>query len=131
MGENNVKKILRKIPGFRTGVIWKMAVAVIGYIYMFLILSNPRGVTFNDKVIDFLTSLIIIGIPFLLATNSGNIRSRLPLFKKNTLKSNVMGALVVILIMSTSILILGNLKSPEQKQFEETELPQNFENLLK
>lgn len=124
-----MKNILRKIPGFRTGVIWKMLIAVIGYVYMCLLLLNSRGVTPKDTVINLLTFIIIVGIPFILATNLGNIRFRLPLFKNNTLKSNIMGILVVLLIVSTIIMMLNSFKSPEQRQLEGIESQQNLEDL--
>lgn len=124
-----MKNILKKIPGFRTGVIWKMVIAVIGYVYMCLLLLNSRGVTPKDTVINLLTFIIIVGIPFILATNLGNIRFRLPLFKNNTLKSNIMGILVVLLIVSTIIMMLNSFKSPEQRQLEGIESQQNLEDL--
>ena len=60
----------------------------------------------------------MIGIPFVLVTNLGNIRSKLPIFNKKTTKSTLLGAFVTFIIMIIGFSMVGNFKSPEQKQLD-------------
>ena len=113
-----IKVILGKIPGFRTGHKWKMALAVIGYWMIIIILADAEGVTFRDKLAEILEMLIVIGIPFVLITNLGNVRSKLPLYKKKKLIATALGVFVTFLIIGMGVLMVDAMKSPEQKQLD-------------
>ena len=113
-----IKVILGKIPGFRSGHKWKMALAVIGYWMIIIILADAEGVTFRDKLAEILEMLIVIGIPFVLITNLGNVRSKLPLYKKKKLIATALGVFVTFLIIGMGVLMVDAMKSPEQKQLD-------------
>lgn len=113
-----IKNILKKIPGFRTGGKWKMLTAIIVYPILIIGLFNPIGITPRDKIIDTITYLILIGIPFVLITNLGSIRSKLPIFKKNTIKSNILGTFITLLIIFVGFGAINELKTPGQKEID-------------
>lgn len=113
-----LKDILKKIPGFRTGHKWKMVLAVIIYLVIILVLTNPSGVTSRDKLVSIMEFLIMIGIPFVLITNLGNIRSKLPIFNKKTIKFTILGVFITLVIMGIGFSMVDTLKSPEQKQLD-------------
>lgn len=116
LGKINV--ILGKIPGFRTGHKWKMVLAVIGYWMFIIILLEFKGATIGDKFVELLQKLIMIGIPFVLITNLGNVRNKLPMFKKKKKLSTALGIFVTLIIMGMSFSMVNAMKSPEQKQLD-------------
>ena len=83
-----------------------------------MILTNPTGVTPRDKLLDTINYLIILGIPFVMFTNLGNVLDKLPFFNKKTTKSTVLGIFIMLIIMGVSISLVDTLKSPEQKQLD-------------
>jgi sulfur carrier protein ThiS len=112
------KDSIKKVPGFRTGSKWKMILATIMYLATINMLIGVSGVTFRDKVIGAIEILIVIGVPFGLITNVGNIRNRLPVFNNKSIQYNILGGIIALAIMGAGIIVVGSLKSPEQKQFE-------------
>lgn len=112
------KRILRKIPGFRTGHKGKMVLATFGYLFVIIMLLNPSGVTTRDKLLYLLTFLIVFGIPFILITDLGDIRNRLPIFNQKTKKSNFVGIFVTLLIMSACLSFVDSMKSDQQRQLD-------------
>lgn len=113
-----LKDTLKKIPGFRTGSKWKMVLSLFFYLCFFIILINPQGATPRDKLVNITQSLIMIGIPFVLFTNLGYIRNKLPIFNKRTIKANILGAFIYIFIIVILFSIADTWKSPEQKQLD-------------
>ena len=113
-----IKVILGKIPGFRTGRKWKMIIAVFVYWMFIIILLDFKGVTISDKFVNLLQTLIMLGIPFALITNLGNVRNKLPMFKKKTIGSTALGIFVTLIIMGMSFSMVNAMKSPEQKQLD-------------
>lgn len=110
------KNTLKKVPGFRSGHKWKMALAVIFYLFMIIIILNPSGITLRDKIVWIIQYLILLGIPFVLITNMGNIRNKIHVFNKKTVKSTVISVFITIIIMGIGFSMIDTLKSPEQKQ---------------
>ncbi|MDZ5472208.1 hypothetical protein SM124_10650 [Bacillus sp. 31A1R] len=117
--------MLKKIPGFRTGAKWKMIVSLVGHLLiMLLIISSFNGVTVGDKLINGARMLIFMIIPYMLLTNFGNIRERIPLLKKEgrTIGKIIMGTAIwslVILLSFTAVFgATEGLLSPQQKAIE-------------
>jgi len=76
-----------KIPGFRTGKIWKKAVAVFFYIWMvlftFILISDAfTKYSFVAGVLEILIMFITFWLPLIIASNWGNWKERIyPLSK--------------------------------------------------
>jgi len=120
-----LKKIIKKIPGFRTETKWKMALATIGYLSILIVLFNQTGATLRDKIINVLTVMIFFGVSISLLANVGNVRSKLPIFKKNKIGYNILGGLIVFIILGIVISISNNFKSLEQKQLDALSIEQS------
>ena len=75
-GQPKSKGFLRQVPEFRTGTLWKQAVAITGHAVLALLLI--LGIA-ADGVAGALLILGIVGILF-LATNAWGLRRKLPLF---------------------------------------------------
>ena len=117
--------MLKKVPGFRTGKKWKKIVSLIGHVLMLLlIISSFSGVTAGDKLINGVRMMFFVLIPYVLLTNFGNIRGRIPLFKKrrqNDKKNNHGNGRLVIcvfIIVYGSFAATEGLLSPRQKAIE-------------
>lgn len=107
---------LSKIPGFRTGKWWKKSVAVVGYLfYIVLIQALPPGVKASDYLVNIIQVTIVAGIPYILITNVGNIKDKLPLLNRKKPTSTVLGIILICICAGISILILDNFISPEYK----------------
>ncbi|MCY6371025.1 TcaA NTF2-like domain-containing protein [Clostridium ganghwense] len=113
-----LSRILKHIPGFRTGKRWKMFIAVIGYIIMISGIFTPTGVTVGDRILGIIEYLILFIIPFLLITNVANIRNKLPLFKKRKVLYNILGYCVTVILLSSAIGGLSKFESPQYKELQ-------------
>ncbi|MFA6941684.1 MAG: hypothetical protein WCQ54_12025 [Clostridiaceae bacterium] len=113
-----VKNLIKKLPGFRTGIKWKMIFAAVIYLSVIVIMVNAPGVTLGDKFIFILQFFIIMGIPFVLIANVGNIRSKLPIFNKKSIKFNILGSFIVFIIIIMGVSAVDSLKSPQQKRLD-------------
>jgi hypothetical protein len=113
-----IKSLIKKIPGFRTGTKWKMILASIIYLFVIVIMLNVSGATLGDKFIYVLEFLIMLGIPFILVTNVGSIRSKLPIFNKKSIKFNILGTFIAFIIIIIGISGAESLKSPQQKRID-------------
>lgn len=89
------KSIWGYIPGFRTGKIWKKVVAVIGYLCMAFLLWAILSVE-DNKIGNFLSLASITIFPFVILTNVGGIRDKLPLFRKHKLVMNILGVMATV-----------------------------------
>jgi chemotaxis protein histidine kinase CheA len=121
------KKIISVIPGFRTGRLWKKIIACIVYPILCIIIlvsilgGDAASVSSLDKTIstweDIALILFLVLIPFILITNTGGIRSNLPLFRSTSLFKKIMAwtlSLVIVFIgFGMTFSILGNKHSPE------------------
>ncbi|MBU3182594.1 hypothetical protein [Clostridium psychrophilum] len=114
------KNIIKKIPGFRTGKKYKMIIAIIIYIFASLVTLAvvDYGATLGDKFIYIIECFLFFGIPFILVTNVGNVRRKLPIFNKQSIKFNILGSVIVFVIILVSFNQIENLKSPEQKHLD-------------
>lgn len=74
-------RFFKSIPGFRTGVGWKMAVAVIGYLFAVL-WGYSIALTFGEQHYPFLLCILLffmeVILPFVLFTNLGYIDRKIP-----------------------------------------------------
>lgn len=95
-----------------------MIFAAVIYLSVIVIMLNAPGVTLGDKFIFILQFFIIMGIPFVLIANVGNIRSRLPIFNKKSIKFNILGSLIVFIIIIIGVSAFDSLKSPQQKRLD-------------
>lgn len=112
------KNIIKKIPGFRTGKKYKMILAIIIYLFAILMVSTTSGATLRDKLIYILDLFLFLGVPFILITNVGNIRRKLPIFNKKSIRFNIIGSVIVFVIIIISVTLINNFKSPEQKHLD-------------
>lgn len=105
--------MLRKIPGFRSGKIWKMTIAILGYLILISLLFMVEGITVGDKIIDFIKNLIYLGTIYILVFNIGGIWN----IVRNSFLRMILVVTVIAMVgyLDTS---LDKLKSVEQIQFE-------------
>lgn len=81
-----VDKIFRKIPGFRTLVLWKMCFAVIGYLLTLIMLIWLVGDAIDNPSIipsEIIFFILIYVLPYCLFLNPADIRSKLFGIEKN------------------------------------------------
>ena len=113
-----MKENLKYVPGFRTNKTWKKIIAIIGYLLMILVLFASTGVTFGDKVLTLIERVLLIFVPFVLITNLGGVRNKLPLYKSKKKSKTIIGAILTITVISIIIANLPKLYSPQFKQEE-------------
>lgn len=124
-----IRTIFSKIPGFRSGMIWKKIVASIIYIISILIIlviltdGNKFTTSSQDNSVkqaqNYWIVVVIFIIPFLLVANSKGLLTRLPLFRSNRAWVKLIASLLTIPIL---LIVLGlgynqidQLYSPEYK----------------
>ncbi len=121
------KKIISFVPGFRTGRLWKKIIASLTYpVLIFAIIasiigSNDPSVSSMDNSISRWESVAVIiffiVIPFVLITNTGKVRSKLPLFKNGNILKKTIAWIIsfIFLFIGFGVLnsFLSNLHSPE------------------
>jgi hypothetical protein len=117
--------MLQKVPGFRTGKKWKKILSSILHIFILLFLvSSFSGVTAGDKMINGARMVFFVIILYVFITNIGNIRGRIPFFKKErrTIVKIILGtviySLVLLLSFTTVFAATEGLLSPQQKAAE-------------
>lgn len=62
------------IPGFRTGVVWKKVIAVVGYFFMFLftfVMLESAKQSWRTILLELAAVVLYLWIPFLLAVDIG------------------------------------------------------------
>jgi len=102
---NHQKKIngshLWPIPGFRTKKIWKMLIALLGYLIIFLGFISYKGTTNLPimQIIDGIGFGLFLSAYVVLFTNYLNIQDRLDLFDYNQWYRKVFAYLVYSLII--------------------------------
>ena len=92
-----IKDILRYIPGFRTGKMWKKIIAIIGYLCMYFLFKIILDGE-DDKVGNFLALASITIFPFVILANVGGVRDRLPFFRKHKVIMNILGTIFTIFV---------------------------------
>ena len=74
-------RFFKSIPGFRTGLTWKMAVAVLGYLFT-LVWGYSMAASFAELHYPFLLCVLLffmeVILPFVLFTNLGHIDRKVP-----------------------------------------------------
>ena len=83
-----------------------------------MLFRSPKSVINIKGIINSTKFFIILIIPFILITDLGNIRSKLPIFNKRTKKANILGGIIIFFIISMSVSMVDGFKSQEQKQFD-------------
>lgn len=68
---------LRQIPGFRSGTPWKVAVALVGYLFIALFIASGFAPASRGGIAIGLGALAVV----VLATNGWGLRRRLPMFR--------------------------------------------------
>jgi hypothetical protein len=111
--------------GFRTGKKWKKIVSLVGHaLILLLIVSSFSGITAGDKFINGARMMFFMIIPYVLLTNVGNIRRRIPFFKKKgrTIGKVIIGTVVWSLMFLLSFMVIfaatESFLSPQQKALE-------------
>jgi len=103
------RKIISRIPGFRSGRLWKKLLAIVCYfvslviILILLSMSNKFTDSPHDDAIvriqNILTIVIVFILPFLLVSNLWGIRGRLPLLRANRFWVRSMGHLTISILL--------------------------------
>lgn len=100
------------VPGFRTNKRWKKILAILGYVcfaFVLLAVSSPYDYgNERDRIIQSISGIIsviiLVGIPFVLATNFMGIRYKLPFFKKRKILHTIFGSFLVYMLIGTMLL---------------------------
>ncbi|MEF2244222.1 hypothetical protein [Paenibacillus sp. IITD108] len=127
-----LKKFFSVVPGFRTGRLWKRILASIMYFVIFIVVAVTLGnasssVSSLDSTIlkwesaAFIFYLIVI--PFIILTNIGNLRNRLPLFRSHNavkkITAWILSFVIVLVGLSYTSSFLSNKHSPEYIALEQ------------
>ncbi|MEW4370980.1 hypothetical protein [Paenibacillus kandeliae] len=108
-----IKKIVSQLPGFRTNKRWKKIVSIVLYVVMVLLAIVLMGIgdstlsALDDTVSrwqGFVVFVFLVLIPYILISNLGNIRTKLPLFSSGTVFKKVMAWIMSLLIVLTGLL---------------------------
>ena len=120
---SNIKDIKSKLLGFRSNRLWKKFISVAYFMFcllliLFTIFEKRQGkVTIDDftinKIFESILCLTLI-TPYIFLSNT-KFRDKLPLFKKHSLKSSILGMTLISLIMFTFIGIVNSMHSQEYK----------------
>lgn len=115
-----LKWFIKTVPGFRTGKSWKMLIALLGYILgLIFVLVTPVASTIMDKILDLAYYISLLGIPFLLITNFGSIRNKLPLFKEDKFLYTVIGGcLSLIVTFALALIVNGATNNFHSEQYK-------------
>ena len=100
------------VPGFRTNKRWKKILAILGYVcFAFVLLAMLSPYDYGnerDRIIQSISGIIsviiLVGIPFVLATNFMGIRYKLPFFKKRKILHTILGSFLVYMLIGTMLL---------------------------
>ncbi len=118
----DIKKLISKIPGFRTDKSNRKKI-IFAFVYFMLISSTIvsfNGYTIGDKIISLLQWIAFIVPIYLLATNINNIRSKLPLLKDSKKINKFAGwtlySFGIVLFFTVFFGISSEMLSAEQKQ---------------
>lgn len=116
------KNILSYIPGFRTGKTWKKIVAIIGYLCMaFLFWAILQGE--DDKIGNFFALASVTIFPFVILTNVGGIRDKLPLFRKHKVVTNILGTIATLFVSLVLLTVsVGVFMDTGSKEVENADL---------
>jgi len=99
--------IVRKIPGFRTGKLYKKIVAIIGYLVLLLltfISFFDEVESIRERIEMILLMVLFFYVPLLLLTNIFYFDRRVPVFKS---KSRGVALVFRIFLCFISFIILG------------------------
>lgn len=100
-----------RLPGFRSGKIWKMIVAVLGYSLFISLLINFR--IDNQEVSQYqymIYRFILLGwfvITLMIMTNYLSIREYLPFYRNNSLMVKVLTTIISWLVFVFIIIFIG------------------------
>lgn len=110
-----MKGMMKKIPGFRSGKRWKMAVSILVFYWPTFSLFIAGLVTLfgreSNEIPEMLSFEMIIwgfwiaamGFPYLVIFNIFNLKNRIPLIKAHTLIKSIL-AIFIYMIIWTFIL---------------------------
>lgn len=86
--------LLKKIPGFRSGIWWKKLIAISGYILLAMFLFIDTTVSVGDYLLSFFERLLVLSVPYILVFNIGGIRNKLPLGRSKNRRVSFLGAVL-------------------------------------
>lgn len=121
-----IKKVISQLPGFRSNKRWKKVVSVVLYVFIVLLAivligTGDSTVSALDNTVSrwqgFVIFVFLVLIPFILISNLGNIRTKLPLFSNGTAFKKIMAWILSLVIVLTglfsSMVALDGMHSPE------------------
>lgn len=112
-----MKRILSKIPGFRTNVLWKKILSIIIHLILVIILSLlltgiPSNIPTQDhsiyKAINAVGAITFIIIPYILISNLFGIRSKLPLYKSTKFIPKAVAILLTVFLCTGMFGFISN-----------------------
>ena len=118
LGMHEVPGLIRHIPGFRTGILWKKEIALGGYILMaiFMMVSFFSQWESHGNIVKSFVTLwcwVILFLPsYMLVTNFLCIWENLPLLRSRFIIVKVFG---VILYLLLGLVLFGSATSFEQR----------------
>ena len=93
--------IIRELPGFRTGSLWKGIVAFFGYLVMGVLFSERK----NQGIEGFLDIMFLLVWPFIICFNVGNVLQFLPeRFRKSS--GRFMMARIILILCGLAVLVI-------------------------
>lgn len=113
----DMKRILSKIPGFRSNVLWKKVLSIIIHLILVIILSFlltgiPNDVPIQDysiyKAINAVGAITFIIIPYVLIGNLFGIRLKLPLYKSTKFIPKAVAILLTVFLCTGMFGIISN-----------------------
>lgn len=108
-----MKDPLRKIPGFRSGKLWKSVLATIFYFFYLITGLGMYNPTPIDLLLKLIQRLIPLFIVWIVVFNFNDLKSRLPLFRTKKIIPSVLAVVILVFITPISIFILDEFKTPE------------------
>jgi len=118
----DIKKIIGKIPGFRTKKsLLIRCIIIFSYLMMIsFLMAYSEGYTFTDKIIGLVQGLSLIVPIYILIANIKNIRAKLPLLKEKVKVKRYAGiflySFAILIFFSTVTGVSSGYLSAEQKQ---------------
>lgn len=105
-----LKNFNRMIPGFRTNKVWKKAVAIIWYLFLFIALFLYDEKNVSKSIYDNFVCVIMLLLIWLMYTNFLNVNRVLPIIKSGNLYKKIVGYILytfVLIVVAGIVMQMG------------------------
>lgn len=108
-----IKKIVSQLPGFRSNKRWKKIVSIVLYVCIVLLAIVLMGIGDStlsalDNTVSrwqgFVIFVFLVLIPYILISNLGDIRTKLPLFSNGSVFKKITAWMFSLVIVLTGLL---------------------------